>query len=266
MSGDDAAWAAAAAQQARSSNPKSVRMNDVRLHNVQDSKRWSFQYDVDAQTDHAWGAPLTCMRCVHVNESTGKRCKRETCLTLPVCWQHLKSDYKLRVGRTTLRDTQGTRLNFLGLFACDTAQPRSSVVFERGDYIVPYIGELVDAETLEARYPDTEVAPYVERVGRNRFIDAGPMRGVASISNMCAPWLAFKPDGVTPMCTNNVIIESRGVGSNSFPFLKAARSIKNGDEIFANYGPAYFAHDTIHLRHETRPVKAYTKTEYKCTR
>lgn len=266
MADAEALWADAAAQQAASHNPKAIRIHDTRLQTTHPSHRWTFTYDVDATTDHSWQKPMTCMRCVHVNADSGKRCKRDTCITLPVCWQHLKSDYKLRVGRTTLRDTNGVRLNFLGLFACDEHAGANAVVFQTGAYIVPYVGEIINPDLLEERYHGNEVAPYVDRIGRNRFVDAGPMRGVGGISNMCAAWLAFKPDGENAMCSNNALIESRGIGPHSFPFLKATKPINNGEEVFTHYGVEYFAEDSIHLKHETRPQKAYIKTEYKCKR
>jgi hypothetical protein len=260
----EAQWLAAASALAQSATPKSIRIGDPRMQDTTVSNRWKFKYDADAQTSHGWETNMTCLRCVHVDLNTGRRCRRNTCITLPVCWQHLKSDYKLRIGRTTLRDQQGRRLHFLGLFACDDSQPSNATVFDIGDAIVPYVGEVINAATLESRYPGEEVAPYVDKIHRNKFVDAGPMRGVGSIANMCEPSLAFKPDGVTPMCTNNVFMNTRGIGQHSFPFLEAARPIKNGDEIFNDYDTAYFGEGSIHLKHETRPTTAYAKTEYKC--
>jgi hypothetical protein len=195
----------------------------------------------------------------------------------------LKSDYKLRVGRTLLKSRDGARLPFLGLFACDESKTPRATVFAPKQFIVPYVGEVLTKDELEERYHGDEVGPYAVELGRTArdtsFLDAALVRGAASMSNMCVAELAFKDEDGTPMCKNNARIAPRR-GADWFSFLQATDFIKNHDEIYTDYGAAYFqgvggsssgsssssSSRTLpsELDHETRPVRKYNSTAYKC--
>jgi hypothetical protein len=257
-------WAAAAHQQASTGNARRIRRDDPRLQDLADSSHWTFVYDPANQHGNRWEKAMKCMRCAHVNLETNQRCKRVTCITLPVCWQHLKSDYKLRVGRTSLRDTTGARLNFLGLFACDESKGSDAVVFKRDEYIVPYVAEEIDGAELEARYPGEHTGIYVVENEADSFEDGAIVRGAAGLSNMCIGRLAYKENG-RATCANNAVIAGRA-GPNYFPFLQAMKPIRNGQEVFTSYGRQYFKKGGIYADYETRPGKKYVKTEHKCKR
>ena len=136
------------------------------------SKRWSFHF---SDREHAikWTAPLQQMRCFHRN-GTGKRCKRQITYTLPFCWQHLKAAYGIRLGRTQLRDKEGKRLDFLGLFACDP--------IKKGERICPYVGQRITHTQKDERYGD-KTAPYALEVNSKLVYDAATVRGVGSLAN-----------------------------------------------------------------------------------
>lgn len=262
-------WAAAAHQQAATGNARRIRRDDPRLHSLADSSHWTFVYDPANQhgTDQQptrWEKPMKCMRCAHVNLDTDQRCKRMTCVTLPVCWQHLKSDYKLRVGRTSLRNTAGARLNFLGLFACDESKDADAVVFKRQEYIIPYVAEEINGAELDARYPGEHTGVYVVQNEADSYEDGAVVRGAAGLSNMCIARLAYKENG-RATCANNAQIAGRA-GANYFPFLRATKPIRNGEEVFTSYGQQYFKPGGIYADYETRPMKKYTKMEHKCRR
>jgi len=224
---------------------------------LQKSSRWNFNYNAGT-----WACELECMRCLHQvrDPHTGhmRRCKRKTCYTLPYCAQHLVNVYHLRVGRTTLKDAQGRRLHFTGLFACDKKKGAEDVVFSaRNNYIIPYVGELISRDTLEERYPEHETGPYTYGISNNRFIDGACQRGVGGLANMCIPSL-------NPGCVeNNATFSS---STTHYPNIIATKTIRNGKEIFVSYGRSYFAKESIHRPYATRPESVYRSLEYKCTR
>ncbi len=220
--------------------------------NLTPSTRWDFEYD-----GGIWACELECMQCTHkiVDSRTGRqrRCKRKTCYTLPYCWQHLVNVYKLQIGRTTLKDSNGVRLDFLGLFACD---PKSNdgVVFRAKSRIAPYVGEIIDSEQLNDRYPDEDTAPYSLMLSRDKYVDSSCVRGVGSLANACIPSL-------NPNCKTNAKLVT---SSSNYPFLVATSTIRHGDEVFLSYGRSYFAKKSRHAPYVTRPAAVYRTLKYKC--
>lgn len=216
-----------------------------------ESGRWKFKYGDTLECN------MRCMRCVA--RKGGVQCRRTTCYTLPYCWQHLKLVAHLRVGRTTLKDpSTGRRFKFRGLFACDAKNP-GGIVFRRNDIISPYVGELLSAQELDARYSEDELAPYVDvvEVGMDgdMYIDGACMRGVASLANDAINGSTC----TTQKCRNNSFFFS---GDGNYPQLKALRNIRDGDEIFVAYGDEYW--DGPVPEHTTSPASVYNKIEYRC--
>lgn len=148
------------------------------------STRWSFSYEYEGYDDgpnHAWWCPLECMQCrgqVRGADNQMRSCKRKTCYTLPYCWQHLKSQGKLKIGRTRLISAEThQRYTFKGLFACRSKKLANdndtTPVFEKGQVIVPYVSDIINDEELNLRYPgEDETAPYILNMFDNGAADA----------------------------------------------------------------------------------------------
>lgn len=238
------------------------------------ASRYVFRYYSGDQNDDAkgaekWQEPLSCFQCEHRTKNV--QCKRRSCITLPLCWQHLKSDYNLRIGRTTLTGPDGVRLPFKGLFACESGNDDDddeAPVFSYNDIIAPYVSRIVDQNYLDARYPGEEVGPYTMTTTpikpRNRprpkvvLLDAAGKRGVASIANTCR-------EGDNNGCEINAdIFDSLRPGM--MPNLVATKDIFNGDEIFTDYGESYYEDESRHNIHETTPQSRYNRVEYKTCR
>lgn len=221
------------------------------------SKRWHFEYGADTDpVDTTFECDLKCIQCEAMVGN--RKCSRKTCYTLPYCWQHLKSVAKLRIGRTTLvNPANNRRFDFLGLFACDTKKRKGARVFRVNDIITPYIGEVINKDTLDWRYPgDDEVAPYTEDTAGDNFVDGACMRGVATLANDARPGSRCSRG---QNCATNALLAS---APGQYPVLKALVDIGNGQEIFTEYGDAYWGGDIREFK--TTPSAAYKKLSYKC--
>lgn len=205
------------------------------MKNDQPKKPYTFSHD--GKDPEA----IKCKRCTQRLPS-GAVCARRSCFTLPVCWQHLKQFYRLRVDRTTLRDDNGNLLDDLGLFACDArAAADNRPVFVAGAFIVPYIGEVKtkkSIEALDAEYPGNKIAPYAITVstraphqpyGGFYSLDSSLVRGAGSLANTCRT-----SDTDQIKCRNNARIDL--AQSGHYPNLVATHTIHDGDEIFVHYG------------------------------
>jgi hypothetical protein len=228
-----------------------------------ESPRWEFEYG-DKDDIQGFDCHLKCMQCM---AKTGKRrCRRKTCYTAPLCWQHLKNLAHLRIGRTTLVDpSTGERFKFLGLFACNSKKP-GEVVFRKRDPIVPYIGEKKTFDDIERVYNregnEDATVPYGEVTevpgGDDIVIDGACFRGVASLANDAIPGSVCE-GGRQGQCRTNSYFFS---GDGNYPILVASRNIRDGDEIFVSYGEEYWEGE--HKPHRTKPQRAYEKLNYKC--
>lgn len=203
--------------------------------------------------------PMRGVRCIH--QIGARQCSRRSIFTIPMCWQHLQSDYHIIVDQTTLTDANGVRLSGRGLFACLSRPIAGQVdlVFVPGQTIVPYIGETVTHALHEARYPGDTIAPYSFPIANNRVVDAGPMRGVAALANDCRTQNRNRGD-----CEGNNARLVRG-GAGNYPKLVATQPIFDGDEIFCDYGDEYWGGISRPFRTQSAR-NAYGKLKYKCGR
>ena len=144
----------------------------------------------------------------------------------------------------------------MGLFARDDRRThdtpnKKKTVFKRYDWITPYTGDRITEAELNRRYPGDIVAPYaVEHTDhKDVYIDAALDRCTASFANHkdgkganAKLWnystamqkKHHKKYGI-PFTEEN---DSKGFGI----VLQATRSIKDGDEIFANYHGTFDVH------------------------
>ena len=117
-----------------------------------------------------------------------------------------------------------------GLFAIDKTKRPNAVLFHQNAVICEYNGEIIDRNELNQRY-NYHTAPYAIRIHRNRFEDGALQRGIAglanhkTVENCNAVFRPFKANGKYHMR------------------LVAIKPIRNGDEIFADYGDDYIFDD-----------------------
>jgi hypothetical protein len=237
--------------------------------NLTPSNRWKFVYNAENPTEEdSWvGCDLQCMQCLHfVKDKKNKvrQCKRKTCYTLPYCWFHLKTVLKVRIGPTTLCDSEGKKYKFLGLFACDpnykggNEGDKPPIVFRKGHIITPYIGEKLSLAELNYRYPNpNEISIYGLQTNKNNYIDAACVRGVASFINACLPSNTI----LNKKCRINAKF---GYSTSHYPSIKAQVNIRDGDEILVSYGTSYYTKNSIFYPFKTTPASYYQKLNYKC--
>ena len=186
---------------------------------------------------------LTCFlskeRCIHRNKQ-GRQCARQTVMGVQRCWQHLKLHWKLRI-----KDT-GTRMG-LGLFAAGKTDNPEEVVFNAGELITDYLGNLINNENL-ARIYGRETAPYASAVGFGWNIDSACRRGVGAFVN-------HKPTRQRPNAYwSKVFVNLPGNPWIPRTVIKARRRIYNGEQIFVSYGNSYrmarnySAYSTVNLK------------------
>ena len=127
---------------------------------------------------------------------------------------------------------------FYGLFASDPSRRRGvSIVFRKSQEIIPYLGaQTMNTELLYKLYgPHT--APYAYRDNtHNIYTDGACVRGAAAMINQ----------GASPEKNNAVFRDGK-----YFPLIVATRDIRNGEEIFVEYGRAYQM-DEKRVQHLTR--------------
>lgn len=152
-------------------------------------------------------------RCVG-HTKTGNRCKRNVCIGLDYCFSHLQIDKHLKIKASTIPNAGK------GLFALNKQLPENAIVFRKGNLIIDYNGDNINSNQLHNRYGD-DTAPYAVQVNNNQFIDASCRRCIGSLAN-------------TNRNTNARLSLYRGKVN-----IKATKNIKNGDEIFVDYGPIY---------------------------
>jgi hypothetical protein len=121
------------------------------------------------------------------------------------------------------------------LFACDPQANDHRIVFAKGEFIAPYLGEPLTQSGLAKRYFDAVADPSVEYIrtpygtgnGRVHF-DGAILRGPAVYCN----------DAKGTRHRNTACIRANPRGA---PCLYATADIVNGEEIFTGYGTVYWA-------------------------
>lgn len=142
----------------------------------------------------------------------GRPCTRNVVRGVFLCWQHLKSIYKLVKGKSTIPNT-----DMFGLFACEDI-PKNTI-------IIPYFGEQLDKAQLDARYPGDLTAPYGYKLAQNKFIDSACFQGTGGLINR--PLSGHR---------SNAQFKQTNKG---FPQIVSTKRIRANDEIFIGYGPSY---------------------------
>lgn len=189
--------------------------------------RWIFRFYDDSGKVH-WEAPLVVSRCKATTKN-GIRCSNMTALVHPYCMECLPKKLHVVVSESKLGPKIGK-----GLFAYDENKSEDDIIFKRGSYIAPYLGEIVTKQELRKRYCDAFTSklveyvttPYVYNTGKCR-VDGALLRGPAVYSN----------DTIGTKYRHNAVLD---VNVHDDICLYATRDIVNGEEIFCDYGIAYW--------------------------
>ena len=159
------------------------------------------------------------------SSSKGEPCPRGSFVHAPYCRFHLRQALNLDV------DTSSIPGAGRGLFSLT-----SRLV---GDHLVDYFGEVLDAATIEERYPINVTGIYALMLSRSFCIDSALVRGVGAAAN--APPPKVRPNA-------KFVVNPR----NRSARLEVLRHIKAGDEIFVSYGDEYG--EVANCKHTTSDV------------
>lgn len=176
---------------------------------------------------------LECEQCIGATRA-GARCRRKTCLYLPYCAQHLKSELSLEVRPSAYG---------LGLFAARDPRNPGRVVFRPGDWIASLEGERMTKVELDGRYgpdEDNEIAPYAATAEHGFVHDGACRRAVGQYANTRVQ--ALRPHLLHYGACNAEFhlryTDMNGVNRHprQFSWIRATKVIREGDEIVAFYG------------------------------
>lgn len=168
--------------------------------------------------DKTFECILNCDQCQAMTSRGNRRCRRRVCIGLPYCHAHLLYVKYLQIKESTIPNSGK------GLFAFKPdATGDNEIIFHRGDTIIEYHGESVSSADLDDRYGDY-TAPYAIQHSRHRFEDAACWRGIGAMANHQNARRANAE--YTPRRDGRV-------------WLRATKNIRQGQEIFCNYGVEY---------------------------
>jgi hypothetical protein len=195
--------------------------------------------------------------------ASGNQCSRLITGAFPYCWQHLQFLSHLAVSPTTVA-VGGIRLQELGLFAYNPQIGPAARVFARHAFIANMFGEFLTGAQVVARYPGNEVPPFVSNAGlggghRRDSIEHACVRPVGAFTMDCLP-ATNQSIGIRGVrnCQYNAEIVNYAEfrfrsglprlarERNYYPVLIATMDIINQDEIFTNYGVAYWGPGAVH--------------------
>jgi hypothetical protein len=182
--------------------------------------RRTLQFSFQAPGREPFACTIACQQCA-ATTAAGARCRARTCIGLPVCWQHLARQYRVAIRASTIPG--GGK----GLFAADPRAAPGTLVFRRGDIIVPYGSERVTRDQLTERYGEY-TAPYGIHVSGTTYENGACARGAGSLANH-APRSRANAEYST----------GRNAEGQWYSRLRATKGIRNGSEILSSYGPQY---------------------------
>ena len=184
---------------------------------------YRFEYESTIPGNEAeFSGWLNCGRCayINVNKNPPARCRRNVCIGLDICWQHLEQVKHLKIRQS------GIQYAGKGLYAFDKRQGPNAIIFQPNHVICEYIGEVLNTQQMDARYGDQGTAPYAMQTSRNnRFIDCAIERGVGALINHAPP--------------DEANCDWRKIRNSNRVFIVANRQIQNTRELFISYGAAY---------------------------
>lgn len=221
-------------------------------------KQWSFLM-LDPKNEVIFSRDLFGAFCPFV-EASGKVCNKYTSRLHPYCIKCVSSVYSVTVLKSTIlpptfqsnHRSYGITSTGYGLFAFNPANvygASKNIVFRKGDYIAPYLGEVVGEEYLKKYvYLDERgvscdsVGPFLIKTRNGTIIEGACKRGPATYANHSR----------TP---NAAFAESP---SGDDVYLIAVNPISQREEITVDYGLEYWE---LGNRNYTVQQNAYIKVQ-----
>jgi hypothetical protein len=160
------------------------------------------------------------MQCAAMNKISKVQCKRRTCLYLPYCFQHVRSELKVYV-KPSLIPGAG-----LGLFAAEDI---------KNNAIIAHLsGEIISEDEQTRRYTDEATAPYVVQEPGGTLRDGALMRYVGHYSNTR---LGQRKQSIR--ANTNADIKRCHGQPGVHACIKASKLIRRDEEILTYYGDRY---------------------------
>lgn len=184
----------------------------------------------DPQFNRTFYSRMMSGRC-RANTKRGPQCKKRCCIGIEYCRSHLPIVKHLQIQKSTIPNAG------LGLFAHRENAVPNAIVFKKNQTIIPYEGEIIDAEELIDRYGQY-TAPYGLQIYNDEYVDGALRRGVGNIANQ-------RPNH------NNcrLVMDHR----NHRAVLKATKNIRQDQEIFCDYGDDYHLPEDEGFHYYTKP-------------
>jgi len=199
-------------------------------------KRFEYSSPVDERP--RFECTLIRVQCHHIR-SNGERCRRFQSTGVSLCPCHLQTDRFLKISTSTVHNAGS------GLFACDKTKLDGSIIFSYdrtrhcGDFITEYTGQIISEVATDRRYGRDNTVPYGVRLTDRLNIDAACIRGVGSFAN--------HKEGKKA--------NARLISDGKRVYLEATKPIRNGHEIFIDYGRDFnIRQEGIAYAHNTREV------------
>jgi len=191
---------------------------------------YKFKFYEDGNTEPLFQCSLQKRQCVFVNPSNKHRCRRQVYKGIDLCWYHLLHSKHLRIKKSTIPGAG------MGLFAVLPNDDSNAIVFRgasqksSGQSICRYNGESIPKNESARRY-GLYTGPYLAEVNASTNEDGACVRGVGTFCNQApsaAKWNA------------NLYVHGGKI------FVRARKNIKNGEEIFVDYGDTYNMNENTH--------------------
>lgn len=180
------------------------------------------------------GGCSLCIKCTAISASTGRQCRKSTCLDSKYCWMHLRKIENVMIAPSRVPG------GGLGLF-CYTnkvvrASDRGSPIFRKYDTITEYGGHTLTKPQIDQFYD------YVDDQGHRVDFLTAPY-GLELMDHHPQTFrdgACYRRAGAYANGTRN-----RGDHANAKlkpdATLEATRDIYKGDEIIVTYGPHYWS-------------------------
>lgn len=223
-------------------------------------------YSVSERGREVFSCPLQCERCAG-RTAEGRRCSRRACFGVPFCWTHSRQLVGLQVkdfpgmGKGLVAVRKGPRPKK----APAAGAAHKAIVFKKGEYIMPYIGEILTRDEYERRYvvgTEDSVAEYVIIDGAGRYVDGACRRTLPVIANTVVSKKertdhAISPAGPVRYVTSvlagtnsKFTVRTKAHEWHGIPvpaksdWFIATKDIREGDQLLAYYGNAYRIYTT----------------------
>ena len=170
---------------------------------------------------------LLSEQCRYIKPN-GDHCNRNVVLGIPFCAQHLAMELHLKIKKSTIPQSGK------GLFAYNPRSGPNSIIFrgheDAGDLICMYDGEIINRAELNRRYKRF-TGPYAIQISNNRYEDGAKIRGVGS-------YVQHSDDENKINCRLGLI--------NHRIAIFATKNIRNGKELYCDYGDEYNFNEKTH--------------------